>query len=443
MSTGSDKSVIRRKAQSGREDFDVRAMSWSKAVRLSLERLGDRLFELQLSVRTVVQEDCALAGLKDVASGDRLVMLLDVYADLAKGEGGPAGVGGMGRGAAIMDRGLVQSLVEVQTRGKITEAELDDRPFTPTDAAVTAQLIDPVLASVDEMMMETPQSPDPLRLRYGDKVEDARALLLALEAPDYALFRISIDVEEGKRSGDMVLAIPEELLRPPPPVPDKEEADASDFDLSGMALSAPVSLNAVVARLSMPLSQVSALKPGDRLPVERDALTRTELVGSKGFMLGKVMLGQMNGLRAVRLGHGGMVEDDHEGSSTMQEGAGLSRPAVVGAALVGSAPDGPGLAVPSRDTPSGGDAGGAVMVMNGLPDLVEDIGRPPDLELPALDVDLSSDLSSDSDDGLDLAGADGMELADLADLSGLDDATLGTSDDDPPGLPDIPGLPSL
>ncbi|MEO0772793.1 MAG: FliM/FliN family flagellar motor switch protein [Pseudomonadota bacterium] len=436
MSTGSDNSVIRKKAQSGREDFDARAMSWSKAVRLSLERLGDRLFDLQLSVRTVVQEDCAMADLKDVAAGDRLVMLLDVYADLAKGD---AGLGGMGRGAAIIDRGLVQSLVEVQTRGKVTDADLEDRPFTPTDAAVTAQLIDPVLASVDDMMAETPQSPDPLRLRYGDKVEDARALLLALEAPDYALFRISIDVEQGKRSGDMVLAIPEDLLRPPPPVPDAEEADAGSFDLSGMALSAPVSLNAVVARLSMPLSKVSALKPGDTLPVERAALSRTELVGSKGFMLGKVVLGQMNGFRAVRLGQN-EVDGDLDGT--------MAPPAFDGA--------GPGLAAGSSAAATLDDA--IPFTVDDLPDLggdlKSDLGADlagssvdaaddavglPDLDLP----DLEADLSFDDGEMPDLSGADNLELGDLADLSGLDEATLGSSDEDARELPDLPDLPSL
>ncbi|MEM7733173.1 MAG: FliM/FliN family flagellar motor switch protein [Pseudomonadota bacterium] len=418
MSTGSDKSVIRKKAQSGREDFDARAMSWSKAVRLSLERLGDRLFDLQLSVRTVVQEDCALAGLKDVALGDRLVMLLDVYADLAKGEPGPPG--GMGRGAAIMDRGLVQSLVEVQTRGKITDADLEDRPFTPTDAAVTAQLIDPVLASVDEMMTETPQSPDPLRLRYGDKVEDARALLLALEAPDFALFRISIDVEEGKRSGDMVLAIPEELLRPPPPVPDPEEADAADFDLSGMALSAPVSFNAVLARVSMPLSQVSELKPGDTLPVERSALNKTELVGSKGFMLGKVVLGQMNGFRAIRLGLDEGRDATEASPHTMEdmdEGHGAAAAGSSGAA--------------STDTTQS-----VASPMDRLPEPLDDL---PELDLPGLE----DDFSLDTGEGEGLSGLEPPELGDLGDLSGLDDATRSLTDDDMPGLPDILGLPSL
>ena len=442
MSTGSDSSVIRKKAQSGREDFDARAMSWSKAMRLSLERVSDRLFDLQLAVRTVEQVDTPLADLKEVASGDRLVMLLDAYGPMP---GDPGQNTVSGRGAAIFDRALVQTLVEVQTRGAITQAELEERPYTYTDAAVTAQLIDPVLASVDDMMVDTPQSPDPLRFRYGSKVEDARALLLALEAPDYVLFRIGLDIEEGARSSDMVLAIPEEMLRPPPLVPDPDEADMSKFDLSGMALSAPIALNAVVARLNMPLSRVSALKPGDLLPVERSALTKTELVGSKGFVLGKMALGQMNGFRAVRVG--GNERDGRPLDALPDAEQAVSAPPLASGAADGLASidmDGTGT-IPDLGMPSLEADLPADLSMDLPADLPGDLPGDLAADLP---TDLPSDLSEDLPEGLgapldmslDLPSGDGPELGDLADLSGLDDATMAPADENLPGLPDLPDL---
>ena len=430
MSTDSDSSVIRKKALSGREDFDARAMSWSKAVRLSLERVSDRLFDLQVAVRTVEQVGCSLADLKDVASGDRLLMLLDAYGDLGPDKA-PNGLAGCG--AAILDRGLVQSLVEVQTRGRVTQAELEERAFTYTDAAVTAQLIDPVLSSVDEMMIETPQSPDPLRLRYGDKVEDARALLLVLEAPDYILFRITLDIEDGARSGTMVLAIPDEMLRPPKPAPDPDEADTGQFDLSGMALSAPIALNAIVARLNMPLSRLCTLKPGDKIPVSRNVLSRTELIGSKGFVLGKVVLGQMNGFRAVRLGP---EEADTPPSRALPDTK--SEPALPTL----TTPPGLGADTPAPlgDLPALGDGG------LDLPDIPE-LGGDMDLTVGAaadLDFDLpdamTGEVSLDLDEALNTSLPDAPELGDLADFSGLDDATLSPAEDGLPALPDLPSL---
>ncbi|MEM1363973.1 MAG: FliM/FliN family flagellar motor switch protein [Pseudomonadota bacterium] len=435
MSTGSDSSVIRKKALNGREDFDARAMSWSKAARLSLERISDRLFGLQLSVRTVEQVNHTLSELREVASGDRLIMLLDAYGDLS-GDDAHAGVSG--RAAVILDRGLVQTLVEVQTRGRITEAELETRVFTHTDAAVTAQLIDPVLASVDEMMSCSPHSPDPLRLRYGDKVEDTRALLLALEAPDYVLFRISLDIESGMRSSEVLLAIPDDMLRPPPPAMDTDEAETGTFDLSSMALSAPIELNAVVARLNMPLSRVCNLKPGDKLTVESSALVATELVGSKGFVLGKVVLGQMNGFRAVRLSpetsEEAVASLDAEGTTNLTS----DRPApnLPGAPQVPAlqtealeAPDLPVLDVPGSDLPA-------------LDATTSDLSTS---DLPGLDPlpELATDGAAEQGDlSVEPLGIEPLELGDLADLSGLDEATLdGASlDETSEGLPDLPAL---
>ncbi|MEM1363950.1 MAG: hypothetical protein AAGF94_20010 [Pseudomonadota bacterium] len=439
MSTGSDSSVIRKKALNGREDFDARAMSWSKAARLSLERVSDRLFDLQLSVRTVEQVNHTLSELREVVSGDRLIMLLDAYGDL---NGDDAQTGVSGRAAVILDRGLVQTLVEVQTRGRITEAELETRPFTHTDAAVAAQLIDPVLASVDDMMNYSPHSPDPLRLRYGDKVEDARALLLALEAPDYVLFRISLDIESGMRSSDVLLAIPDDMLRPPPPAKDTDEAETGTFDLSSMALSAPIALNAVVARLNMPLSRVCNLKPGDRLTVESSALTATELVGSKGFVLGKVVLGQMNGFRAVRLGP--ETSEEAVASLEAEQKANLTpdRPAPnlpaspQVPALQTEPPEATGLApsIPALDVP-GSD----------LPTL--DVPTPdvPASDLPGLDAlpELAAEGGAEPGDlSVEPLAIDPLELGDLADLSGLDEATLDDASlgDAGEGLPDLPAL---
>ena len=410
MSTGSDSSVIRKKALNGREDFDARAMSWSKAARLSLERISDRLFELQLSVRTVEQVNTTLSELRDVASGDRLLMLLDAYGDLAADD---AQAGVSGRAAVMLDRGLVQTLVEVQTRGRITEAELETRAFTHTDAAVTAQLIDPVLASVDEMMSCTPQSPDPLRLRYGDKVEDARALLLALEAPDYVLFRISLDIESGMRSSEVLLAIPEDMLRPPPPAKDQEDAETGTFDLSSMALSAPISLNAVVARLSMPLSRVCDLKPGDKLTVARNALTTTELIGSKGFVVGKVVLGQINGFRAVRLGPD-MSDDAVAALEAEDQVSSAPDPAAPG---LSASPQVPALEKEPLQVPD-----------LPAPDLA--VPDPPVTELPVTEPlqDLATDDAAKLEQvSLEPLDMEPLDLGDLADLSGLDDATMDTA----------------
>jgi flagellar motor switch protein FliM len=295
MSSGSKNSVIHKKARSGREEFDARAMSWSKAIRLSLERCSDRVLGLPVTVRTIEQNRLPLADLAALAGGDQLIMLIDA-------QGGQAGET-PGRAACILDRALVQTAVEVQTRGTITQGALDTRPFTHTDAAICARLIDPILASVDDMMEEAPQQPSQaLRLRYGDKLADGRALALALDAPDYMVFRITMDVSGETRSGDMILALPRDLLKKAEAVDTHDAPPEGAFDISKMALSAPITLDAVLHRVHLPVSRVCAFKPGDVLYVPRSALGQADLVGARGFVVGKTCLGQVNGFRAVRLG---------------------------------------------------------------------------------------------------------------------------------------------
>ncbi len=120
MSTVENGSVIEKKARSGREQSKAHVMSWSKAIRLALERSSDRLVNLPLIVRSVEEVTVDLENLGDQAGGDRLIMLLERQGHGEEGQVRPGR--DAERGAAILDRALVQTLVEVQTRGHVTEA---------------------------------------------------------------------------------------------------------------------------------------------------------------------------------------------------------------------------------------------------------------------------------------------------------------------------------
>ena len=290
MSTESGNSVIHRKARHGREDFDARAMSPSKALRLSLELSGDRLFDLALAVCAVEHRMLVHASLKDEVGGDRLIVLLD----------GEAGA----RGAVLFDRPFVQALVEIQTMGRVTNTAGPERLFTSTDAAVTKPLVDAVLTGFDEKLFEADEQHQPLGFRFGDRVEDARVLMLALEAPEYQLFRVTVDIGFGSKSGELTLLLPSLVSKrsdPSAPV----GSEGAEFDLTELAMTAPVLLNAVLDQVQLPLAQVCALKPGMNLPVSAAAINRTKLVTTHGHVVAQVRLGQLNGFRAVRLLTGG------------------------------------------------------------------------------------------------------------------------------------------
>ena len=121
MSFEESNSVIYKKARHAREDFDARAMSPAKALRLAIEKCGDRLFRLALTVCAVEQRGLTHGALKAECSDDCLILLLD----------GPGGA----RGSILLDRHFTQALVEVQTMGSVRPGEAVARPFTGTDAA--------------------------------------------------------------------------------------------------------------------------------------------------------------------------------------------------------------------------------------------------------------------------------------------------------------------
>ncbi len=286
---------------------------------------------------------------------------------------------------------------------------------------MVARLIDPVLHAADEMMMQPPQDATPMRLRFGEKMEDARALFLALEAVEYGVFRLSVDVGGTARSGDLTLIFPKDVLFPKVVAAAVGE-DEDGFDLGGPVLTAPVTLDAVLQRLEMPLSRVCGLKPGDVLPVSRAAMGKAELLGPRGFLLSKVCLGQINGFRAVRLGAQEPGDDD---MPMVQRSASAGQQAME---EVPTLPD----PVDTGDGPMDLDQ---TLIEAGLSDLVE--GGP--VEVPP---ELPGDLSLDVPVNAELDPGSATPVIDLPDIPALTPLTDSVAEGDA-GLPDLPDLPKL
>lgn len=377
MSSDETSSVIHRKARHGRADFDARAMSPAKALRLSLEKCGDRLFRLALTVCAVEQRGVSHAALKDEEMEDALILLLD----------GQAGA----RGAALLDRQFVQALVEVQTMGRVRPGPAAERPFTGTDAAIAAPLLDAMLEGFVTTMEEAAPNFRAGQFRFGDRVGDMRGLMLALDAPDFELIRITVDIAGGGKTGVMTLILPAAAFDAPDPAAG-EEGRGDRFALGELAMTAPVTLDAVLDRVEMPLAQVCKLAPGMTLPLSASAIGRTELVAARGHVAATVRLGQMNGFRAVRLTGGAMADAPAAGGE-----AGAGRPEAP-PELPGEPADGP-----PEHFEAGDGKGDDAADPPGLPD--QDTGGPPDAQVD--------------------------DLPDLPGLSGSDDL---------PGLPDLPAL---
>ncbi|MEQ9259870.1 MAG: FliM/FliN family flagellar motor switch protein [Roseovarius sp.] len=407
MASANGSSVIHRKARAAREEFDARAMSPAKALRLSLELCGDELFDMALTVCAVEQRALPHAGLRAEVPEGHLLLLLD----------GPEG----GRGALLIDRQFAQALVEVQTMGRVSPGEAPPRPLTATDASVSAPLIDAMLRAFADRLERLAPGAGPGIYRFGDRLEDARALALALTAQDFELFRLTVDIARGAKTGVLTLILPAPLLRPPEPEPD---VATGRFDLAQVAMDASVTLDAVLHRLRLPLREVCALRPGQLIPVPATAITGAELTAARGHVVAQVRLGQLNGARAVRL-RGAPAEAGDGAGDGPDEAGPRPRPAEE------RGPRGlPGAGSGARET------AGDIVPPAGLPAQPEEAG------LPGL-----GDLGP-GDLGLESAGAEAgaaPDLPGLADLPGLPDLNGADAASGPPagGLPELPDLPDL
>lgn len=282
-------------------------MSVARALRLAAEKTADEDMQMALSVAAVQRSERDQAALLGLIPVDMLMLLLD----------GPLGA----RGAVMLDAGIMTSLIEVQTTGQVQARAASVRKATRIDAAMAVPLVDGVLRRAAGYLADHPDGAWASGFRFGAMMEDVRGLGLALAAADFHVFRLTLDIGPGMRTGELILALPCPTASPDP----SDAADkAATQQFQDRVLAAPVRLDAVLCRLSLPLSQLSLIKTGDLLPLNIDALRdiMVETVGHRPVATAR--LGRLDGFRALRLtlpGQGRAVQGDAVvGTSTPETG---------------------------------------------------------------------------------------------------------------------------
>jgi flagellar motor switch protein FliM len=127
---------------------------------------------------------------------------------------------------------------------------------------------------------------------------------LLLDDAAYRVLHVDVTLAEGAKSGQILLALPADGQgqRPATVVggPDKGTEMVFRVALGEQVMASDAVLQAVLARVTMSLQAVMALRPGDPVPLGSAALTRIDLEGADGCRVGGGKLGQNRGMRAVR-----------------------------------------------------------------------------------------------------------------------------------------------
>lgn len=291
--TEQQQSAMRRKTQAGRALHQSRTVSVLRALRLSMSKVGNDLFELPLAVLGATQEIVDNDACAEVFKEDHLMVLLD----------GPAGA----RGAAMVDAAFVGGLIQQQTMGSVQPFNADGpaRVMTTTDAS----LIEPFINTLLERAAPLPETEDERRLmagfKFGAKAQDVRLLMLALEAKEYQILRLTLDLAQGARQGELLFCLP--APKPPPKIADPDSEEGDDLSDEGSktlcenVLSLKANLIVSLTQLQLPIRVAGALQVGQVLELGHVSFSDAQVRTLEGRILGHGVLGQRDGMRALRV----------------------------------------------------------------------------------------------------------------------------------------------
>lgn len=288
-----DIGVIRRKLLAGRAVLAEGGPGADRGWRLALARAARDQLKLPLEVTSLALDRRSLAELLELPPDFALIIVLEGPKD--------------GLGLLVISAPVLSAMIEVLTIGKVAATASAPRKPTRTDAAMVAGMIDAALSGLETGLAQEADLIWAGGFRYASFLDDPRPLGLLLEDTAYRVLHAEVALADGARTGSVLLAMPAEgrgtvpHLNHGPAVDAAEAGPAFSAALSQLVEGADCRMDAVLARLSMPLSRLMALRVGEVLALPRAGLDQISFEGLDGRKVAEGRLGQNRGMRAIRL----------------------------------------------------------------------------------------------------------------------------------------------
>lgn len=258
--------------------------------RLAMSRAARDAMTLRLDVAGLQSRAMSLAELLDLPPARALIAVLDGPKD--------------GIGLLILSPDVLAGMVEVQTMGRVTAQVPLPRKPSRTDAAMVAGFVDQALEDLEMALMAEADLVWTEGFRYASFMDDPRPLGLMLEDVTYRVLVADVRLEDGAKSGEIILALPAMGRgRQPAGVVQTDTLAGDEFvqALGAQVAQAEAVLDVVVGRVSLTLQALMALGVEDVLPLNRAGLDRVSIEGANGARVADGRLGQSRGQRAVML----------------------------------------------------------------------------------------------------------------------------------------------
>lgn len=278
--------ILGRMAGRVTDDVDHQPLTASRAVRLAVTKTANDTVGLVLTVISMAEEIQPLDGLI-AALGDDL-MLVGLYRD------------GQLAGVIALDVELRAAILEMQTAGSLIGAPAEKRRATGTDKTLCDPLLDALVQALSPAMAGTELDGWISDCTVRERIDSARAAGLVLSDRDYRILRLAVDLGVADREALLLIALPP-VKKPDLIVPELvEDVDwAAQFRLA--VSFAPGTLLAHLKKFTIPLSQARSLEVGQILPLPGCDVHSVRLVAPDGKMVAQAKLGQLGGMRAIRI----------------------------------------------------------------------------------------------------------------------------------------------
>lgn len=263
-----------------------------RAWRLSFARAANATMALVSELGRMTADRRTLTELLDLCPESGLIAVLE----------GPA----EGLGILALSPPVLAGMIEMQTMGRVSPQPPVARKPTRTDAAMVAGFIDRALEDLEASLASDGDLIWAGGFRYASFLDDPRPLGLLLEDVPYRVLAAEVSLSRGAKAGQMLLALPAEGRGKRPSAPRAPASGTLPTEAFAQALTDQImasqsQLQAVLHRVTIPLSAVMGLKPGDLMPLPMAAIDRIVIEGLDGRNLAQGKLGQNRGMRAVRL----------------------------------------------------------------------------------------------------------------------------------------------
>jgi flagellar motor switch protein FliM len=285
--------VLRRKIAAQRAAQAEGSPGADRSWRMALARSARDALGLALDVTGLRIKTQSLAEVLELPFDHALISVLQ----------GPS----EGMGLMLMTPEVLAGVIEVQTYGKVGTTPVDPRKPTRTDAAMVAPLLDAALIELEQQLVEEADLVWAGGFRYASFLDDARPLGLLMEDISYRLLSAEVSLGLGARKGSIYMALPAKgrglgpAYASPAQLEDTVGAQSFSQDFAAQVDASACVLEAILARVSLPLGQVMALNVGAVVPLGRATIDRLGLSGINGAQLTEGKLGQHRGMRAIRL----------------------------------------------------------------------------------------------------------------------------------------------